>query len=140
MQLSDEEYMQPMDFSHGSVHNQVVHMMDVDGRWFRGLIAQPVYERFNPADYPNREAVRARWDEIEGTMLDYLQDLTDARLNEVVSYDSVRFGLVDLIPWQVLLHVINHGTDHRAQLMATLHRLGAPTFDQDLWFFLRAST
>ena len=33
--------------------------------------------------------------------------------------------------WQVLVHLVNHGTDHRAQMLRILHDLGAPTFDQD---------
>ncbi len=34
--------------------------------------------------------------------------------------------------WQVILHVVNHGTDHRAQVLRVLHDIGAPTFNQDL--------
>ncbi|MBK7915376.1 MAG: hypothetical protein IPJ94_03790 [Chloroflexi bacterium] len=30
----------------------------------------------------------------------------------------------DLVVWQVLLHVANHGTDHRAQLLRLLNDLG----------------
>jgi uncharacterized damage-inducible protein DinB len=35
-----------------------------------------------------------------------------------------------------LAHVVNHGTDHRGQILATLHGLGAPTVEQDMMFFL----
>jgi len=42
----------------------------------------------------------------------------------------------NLIVWQVLLHVINHGTDHRAQLLRTLHDLGATTSSQDYIFYV----
>ena len=34
--------------------------------------------------------------------------------------------------WQALLHLVNHGTDHRATVLERLHALGVPTFDQDL--------
>jgi uncharacterized damage-inducible protein DinB len=33
----------------------------------------------------------------------------------------------DLLAWQVLLHVVNHGTDHRAQLLRSLNDLGLAT-------------
>ena len=33
--------------------------------------------------------------------------------------------------WQALLQVANHSTDHRAQVLAGLKALGAPTFEQD---------
>jgi uncharacterized damage-inducible protein DinB len=33
--------------------------------------------------------------------------------------------------WQILLHVANHGTDHRAQLLRILNDVGVKTFPQD---------
>jgi uncharacterized damage-inducible protein DinB len=38
--------------------------------------------------------------------------------------------------WQILLHIINHGTDHRSTMLQKLAEYGAPTFDQDLVFWL----
>lgn len=42
----------------------------------------------------------------------------------------------DLIVWQALLHVVNHGTDHRAQLLRSLHGLGLQTSSQDYIFYV----
>ena len=42
----------------------------------------------------------------------------------------------DLILWQVLLHVVNHGTDHRAQVLRILHDLGVKTVSQDFIFYV----
>ena len=39
--------------------------------------------------------------------------------------------------WQVLFHVLNHGTDHRAQLLAMVAQFEAPTFDQDYALYVR---
>ena len=35
--LSQDQFTQPVDYSHGSVRNQVVHIMSVDNTWFSGL-------------------------------------------------------------------------------------------------------
>jgi uncharacterized damage-inducible protein DinB len=42
----------------------------------------------------------------------------------------------DLIVWQVLLHVVNHGTDHRAQILRLLNDLGVKTTAQDYIFYV----
>ena len=42
----------------------------------------------------------------------------------------------DLILWQVLLHVVNHGTDHPAQLLRLLHDMGVKTESQDYIFYV----
>jgi uncharacterized damage-inducible protein DinB len=41
--------------------------------------------------------------------------------------------------WTILLHLANHGTDHRATVLQQLHELGAPTCDQDfiMWLWSR---
>ena len=41
----------------------------------------------------------------------------------------------DLILWQVLIQVANHGTDHRAQILRLLSDLGVKTVSQDYIFF-----
>ena len=42
----------------------------------------------------------------------------------------------DLILWQVLLQVANHGTDHRAQILRLLSDLGVKTESQDYIFYV----
>jgi uncharacterized damage-inducible protein DinB len=41
--------------------------------------------------------------------------------------------------WAVLLHLVNHGTDHRSTVLQKLTEFGAPTFDQDfiIWLWSR---
>ncbi len=39
--------------------------------------------------------------------------------------------------WQILLHMANHGTDHRGRVICQLKALGKPGFDQDLVHHLR---
>jgi uncharacterized damage-inducible protein DinB len=38
--------------------------------------------------------------------------------------------------WQVLIHVVNHGTDHRAQILRILHDFGLKTTSQDFIFYV----
>jgi uncharacterized damage-inducible protein DinB len=63
----------------------------------------------------------------------YLADLRDDMLFEKPFADGED---KDLILWQVLLHVANHGTDHRAQLLRLLHDLGVKTGPQDYIFYV----
>ena len=38
--------------------------------------------------------------------------------------------------WQVLVHQVNHGTDHRATVLQELHALSVPTYEQDFIMWL----
>ena len=66
-------------------------------------------------------------------MRDYLAGLRDDMLIEKPFADGED---KDLILWQVLLHAVNHGTDHRAQMLRSLHDLGVKTVSQDYIFYV----
>ncbi len=67
-------------------------------------------------------------------MRQYLLELHDSTLFEkpitMPEEDSI------LTVWQVLIHVINHSTDHRAQLLRLLNDLGMKTEAQDFIFYI----
>jgi uncharacterized damage-inducible protein DinB len=123
--LSDEQFTQDVDYSHGSVRNQIVHIMSTDEAWLSGLRGVENPPPFNPADLDDRKSIRAHWDSVEKNMRDYLSTLRDDMLFEKPFAEGED---KDLILWQVLLHVVNHGTDHRAQLLRLLNDLGVASF------------
>lgn len=134
MQLSEEQFNQDDPYAHGSLRNQLLHVAVVDTRWFRGLRGDPNARYFDvdAADYTTRTAVHTFFQEAATAAKSYVADLDQATL------ESAPVG-IEMPQWQVLLHVANHGTDHRAQILRTLHDLGAPTFPQDLIMYLWSS-
>ena len=131
--LSHQQFTQNVDYSHRSVHNQIVHLISVDDRWFSGLRGVKIPESLNPAIFNDLKIIRAHWDNVEQNMRDYLANLRDELLFEKPFADGED---KDLILWQVLLHVGNHGTDHRAQLLRLLNDLGVKTVSQDYIFYV----
>ncbi|HET6823495.1 MAG TPA: DinB family protein [Anaerolineales bacterium] len=130
MQLSEEQFTQHTDYSRGSVRDQILHLISCDMTWFSGLRGVEIPEDLNPADVPDRESIRVHWDKVEEMMRGYLAHLRDDML-----FDKPLEGEdKDLIVWQVLLHVANHGTDHRAQLLRLLNDMGVKTDYQDYIF------
>jgi|SRR5579859_2065627 len=87
----------------------------------------------DPAAFDDRQLIRAHWDTIEQNMRGYLAKLRDDMLFEKPFIEGED---KDLILWQVLLHVANHGTDHRAQLLRLLTDLGVKTASQDYIFYV----
>jgi uncharacterized damage-inducible protein DinB len=132
-QLSQEQFTQGAGYSHGSIRNQVVHMMSVDDTWFSGLRGVEIPESLDPATMDDRNVIRAYWDSVEQKMRNYLDNLQDNMLNDKPFADDED---KDLVLWQVLLHVVNHGTDHRAQLLRSLNDLGYKTTSQDFIFYV----
>jgi uncharacterized damage-inducible protein DinB len=131
--LSHEQFTQAVSYSHGSVRDQIVHLMSTDDTWFSGLRGVELPERLNPAHFDDRKILRAHWDTVEQRMRAYLANLRDEMLFEKPFPEGED---KDLVLWQVLLHVANHGTDHRAQVLRLLNDLGVKTGPQDYIFYV----
>jgi uncharacterized damage-inducible protein DinB len=131
-QITEEQFLADDAYSRGSIRNLMVHLANTDSSWLAGLKNIPESEdpsRKAYEDYLDRASVRAFWDTTAKDVADYVETLTETALEEnPIDIPSPR--------WQVLLHMINHGTDHRSTVLQRLHEFGAPTFDQDLIFWL----
>ncbi|NDJ62283.1 MAG: DUF664 domain-containing protein [Chloroflexi bacterium] len=135
--LTDEQFVEPVEYSIGSLRNHMVHLMSVDRRWMARVLGTPTPERLIYDAYPTRAAVRAGWDRIVQEMRAAAKTLTDDDLAREVEFDLPhRGGIKHNYGWQIVAHVVNHGTEHRAQILPLLHRHGAPTFEQDLMIHL----
>lgn len=121
--VTDQQFTQPLGYSHGTLREQVVHLAQTDRYWLHDIQTKPV-TGLNSEDYPTLASFTATWYGIGQMLLDYVAGLDERALSAVPD------GLLET-RWEALMHVFTHGTDHRAQILSMLHGLGVPTFEQD---------
>ena len=107
-------------------------MISVDDNWFSELRCVEIPRGLNPVHFYNRDKIRARWDTVEQNMRVYLANLQDSQLLEKPIAEGED---KDLVLWQILSHVVNHGTDHRSQVLRIIHDFEIKTPPQDLAFY-----
>lgn len=134
--LSEEQFVQEVPYSIGSVRNHMVHLASVDQRWLSRVARTALPDRLQYEDYPTKAAARTIWEEAQMHVRWVLATLTEVHLTRTLTFDIQRGDppqtlTVHAAVWQVLMHVLNHGTDHRAQVLRLLHDFGVPTFEQD---------
>jgi uncharacterized damage-inducible protein DinB len=129
-QLSIAQLTQPHPYSLGSVRDHLVHLMSVDDGWFGALRGAPPSAWLVAADFTDCDAIQAHWVGVEARMRGFLATLRDDQLTHLLADEDG-----DLPYWRVLLHVANHGTDHRAQALRLIHDHGIKTGPQDLVFY-----
>jgi len=131
MPLEQEKFIKQFDYSVGSVRNHIVHLIDVDNSWFHDLQRLEPEPWHNPDDFADKDKIRTWWDSVETFMKAYLETLTDDMLPvyPVPENDP-------MTTWQILVHVVNHATDHRAQMLFMLNNMGVKTGPQDYFFYL----
>jgi uncharacterized damage-inducible protein DinB len=138
LSLTDKQFTQSIEYSVGSIRNHVVHVMSASGRWIQRLQGVAVKPHLDFEDYPTRALAKAKWDAMKAEMLTYIESLNQAQLDKQVEWELPAHGIrAANTRWEVLLQVVNHGTDHRAQILAMLHHhFGVQTVEQDLIFYL----
>lgn len=135
--LDDERFARPFEYSLGSVRSQAVHVLSVDNRWLARVAGQAVPDRLEPDAYPSAASLYADWVRMTAGQRQIVTGLSDEQLGGDFHYEMAsRGGLKSNARWEILAHVVNHGTDHRAQILSLLYQLDAPTVEQDLILYL----
>ncbi|MCA9883603.1 MAG: DinB family protein [Anaerolineae bacterium] len=134
--VSDEDFGKPIPYSVGSLHQQMVHVMWAEDLWFSRVHQLPRPDHSH-LTLPRRTDVRAAWDAVEGRWKAYVDGITEEELNRVVTFMRGNGEQLNFPVWQIIVHMVNHGTDHRGQILRIVHDMGGETFEQDMFFYLR---
>jgi len=134
--VTQEQYLAPGSFPHGGLRGTLVHAMFAEWIWRTRWKGTSPTVRLKPEEFPTLEALRARWAEEEKQLMDFVDGLTDERLNHTFNYMNTSGKPFTKILWQVMAHVVNHGTQHRTEAAAILTGLGHSPGDIDLISFL----
>jgi len=128
-QITDEQFLADDTYSRGSIRNLMVHLVSTDRRWLSGLKNGPDVGHLKFEEHATRDAARELFESVAKNFSDYINAVTKGELNQKPpEFTHPR--------WAVLLHLVNHGTDHRSTVLQKLTEFGAPTFDQDFIIWL----
>ena len=129
--LTPEQFTRPVESSFKSVRDTVAHIYFADWvwymRWTDQLPASPSPASPPASDSsPDVESMRAASKELEGKIRAFVNDGGEAGINRVYHYKSLLGQPAASAFWQMLVHIVNHGSYHRGQVTTLLRQLGAP--------------
>ncbi len=136
--LPDEQLRRPLGNSFSSVFDTMVHLYGADWIWrsrWEGVspMALPA-----PGSYADLMTLRAAWQDEEQRIRAVLNRLGPDGVSRPIEYQGWD-GRRQAQPfWQMLQHLVNHGSYHRGQVTTMLRQLGAqPPKSMDLIAYYR---
>ncbi|MCY3782075.1 MAG: DinB family protein [Chloroflexi bacterium] len=134
--VSPEELTAPNDLGWGDLRGLLVHIMTAEIGWRNRLSGLGEVARPEATDFPDVASISARYKAETAKLWDYLNGLSDADVSGPVTFERDGRQRSSTL-WHFLAHVVNHGTQHRAECAALLTGFGHSPGDMDFTLFLR---
>jgi uncharacterized damage-inducible protein DinB len=121
-----------------SLRDTLVHICDAQyahlSWWDGSLSPEESFARLFPVEnYPDLQAVRKLWNELLRDTGAFIETLSsDADMARVYTRTRRDGGVQRRHLWEMMLHVVNHGTQHRSEAALVLTALGHSPGDLDL--------
>lgn len=139
-ELTEEQFLAPAPFPHGSLRGTLVHALFAEWIWRHRWEGVSPTNRFKPEDFPTFASLRTRWLEEEKLLMNFVENLTDEQLTASFGYTSTEGTPHRRVLWQTMAHVVNHGTQHKTEAAAILTGYGRSPGDIDLiWYLIENS-
>jgi len=136
LSLPDDLYQKEVISSFPSIHLTLLHMWSAEHIWWQRL---KLMENINrPQDYFKGSTQEVIQNLLQQNRMweDWINNSSEMTLDHVFKYQNTKREPFKQPTYQMLLHVFNHGTYHRGQLVTMLRQLGQtkiPPTDFIVW-------
>jgi uncharacterized damage-inducible protein DinB len=136
--LTPEQFTRDLGSSFKSVRDTLAHLYSAEWAWHSRWQGVSPTAMLPMEQFPDLENIRRQWRENETKVRAFVESLGEGGITRVFEYKTLN-GQAGASPfWQMLQHVVNHGSYHRGQVTTMLRQLGAsPAKSMDMIAYYR---
>ncbi len=113
------------------------HIYYADRVWLARLEGR--VQVFQDDPEPGLDDLKQVWPTLLARFREFVSGWPNELLSSELTYTNMKGEAHSVARWKVLLHVVNHGTLHRGQVMAMIRQMGhQPPATDLIYFYLRA--
>ena len=134
--LSPEELVRDFGTADKSVVDTLAHIFAADRIWMGRIHGRPPAKFITPEDR-DLALLQREWPALLEVWKQWGAGLTDDNVTAKASYPDMQGKPWTTPLWQIVLHVVNHGTHHRGQASGFLRTMGRVPPPLDLIAYYR---
>jgi uncharacterized damage-inducible protein DinB len=134
-ELHPQELIRDFGTADKSVLGSLVHVFAADRVWMGRIKGNPPAKFIDPDRDMHLSVLENEWPPLLDEWTQWLTGLSDARTK--IAYQDLKGNPYETPAWQIVLHVVNHGTHHRGQAQGFLRAMGRVPKALDLIAYYR---
>jgi len=134
--VTQDQFVAPATFPHGGLRGTLTHILFAEWIWRHRWEGTSPVVHMKPEEFSIFESLRSRWADEESLLMKYAENVTDDQLESYFLYTTTDGTPQERVLWQAMLHLVNHGTQHRSEAAALLTDFGHSPGDIDFIYFL----
>jgi uncharacterized damage-inducible protein DinB len=135
--VNHEQFLASTSFSFGSLRATLVHTLFAEWIWRRRWEGHSPTEWLMPEDFSTFEELQDRWNTETSNLMAFVESVNEDKLNSAIHYHTTSGKQRQNTLWHLMVHLVNHGTQHRSEAAAMLTDFGHSPGDIDMIVFLR---
>ena len=134
--VKEEDLTRDAGISFKSLLGTMAHILGAQQVWLSRVLGNPLPRVPDIDDFPDLMSWITAWEETASGLEAFLAGLTDEQLAADLTWSNTRGDTFTRPLWQPLLHMVNHSTYHRGQIVSLLRQMGYQAPKTDLIYYL----
>lgn len=135
--LAPDQVSEKAPYMWNSILTTMAHVLGAEWVWrMRTQEGVSPTALLDSASLSTLDLLNTRWAEEEQIMRAYLASLSDNDLDQVIESKNTAGKIFHRPLWQILTHVVNHGTQHRSEVALSLTNFDRSPGNMDITTYL----
>ena len=121
--------------SFGGILGTLTHIFQADRLWWKRFSGDPHAPLVLPGETLTVTDLKAQWPTVISDFVTWLRSQKDPNFEEHLFWRNTRGEDKNDVKYKILLHIVNHATYHRGQVITMIKQAGGEVVSTDLVYY-----